>query len=299
MLPSLAVLRSFEAAAKHQSFTAAADDLRISQAAISRQVRELEEIIGCQLFRKEGRGVALTAAGAALAEELHVGLDRLRDTIRKAQGAGEAGQTLTVAVLPTFSSRWLARRLPEFRALYPNVQFTFKSRTEPFDLISDGVDVAIHFGAPDWIGGNHVTLCPEALVAIAAPRLVEEAGLDDATAYVDLPLLHLASRRKAWPAFFDQLGLDPATAYRGDLFDQFSTIISSTIAGLGASIVPAYLVEAELAQGTLVAFGKPDPGNGKYYAVTPSGLANPLASSFCNWIAHAARQSALSRHIAA
>ncbi|MEX0348106.1 MAG: LysR substrate-binding domain-containing protein [Paracoccaceae bacterium] len=299
MLPTFAVLRSFEAAAKHQSYTAAAEELRISQAAISRQVRELEGIIGNQLFRKEGRGVVLTPAGRAFADDLHKGLERLRAVILNAQSAGAAGQTLTIAVLPTFSSRWLARRLPGFRALCQDVRLILKSRSEPFDLLSEGVDVAIHFGAPDWIGGSHSELCPEALVAVASPTLVEEAGIVDAHDCRDLPLLHLSSRRDAWPAYFEHLGLDPKTAYKGDVFDQFSTVISSAIAGIGAAIVPTYLVEAELAQGTLVPFGKPSVGNGMYYAVTPSSVANPLAQSFCDWIAREARRSAMTRHVTA
>lgn len=299
MLPSFAVLRSFEAAAKHQSFTAAAEELRISQAAISRQVRELEEIIGTQLFRKEGRGVVLTPAGAALARDLHAGLDRLRGIVDRARGAGEAGQTLTIAVLPTFSSRWLARRLPRFRALHPNVQLILKSRSEPFDLVREGIDVAIHFGAPEWIGGRHATLCPEALLAVAAPAMIEEASLTEARDATRLPLLHLMTRRTAWPAYFEHLGLDPGPAYRGDVFDQFSAMIGATMAGLGAAIVPSYLIEAELAQGTLVPFGQPDPGGGMYYAVTPNTVSNPLAQSFCDWIAQEARISAKSRHIRA
>ncbi|MEM9395366.1 MAG: LysR substrate-binding domain-containing protein [Pseudomonadota bacterium] len=299
MLPSLAVLRSFEAAAKHQSYTAAAVELRISQAAISRQVRELEGIIGTQLFRKEGRGVVLTTAGKALAEALHAGLERLRDVIQTAQGAGSSGQTLTIAALPTFSSHWLARRLPSFRARNSNVHLIVKSRSLPFDLLGEGVDVAIHFGAPDWIGASHAPLCPELLVAVASPSLVEEAGIDKAPAGTNFPLLHLVSRRNTWPAYFQQLGLDPTPAYRGDFFDQFSTMIGAAKANLGAAIIPSYLIEAELAQGTLVPIARPDPGDGMYYAVTPSSVSNPLADSFCEWIAREARHSFKSRHMIA
>ncbi|MEM8539116.1 MAG: LysR substrate-binding domain-containing protein, partial [Pseudomonadota bacterium] len=284
MLPSFAILRSFEAAAKHQSFSAAAEELHISQGAVSRQVRELEHLIGSQLFRKEGRGVVLTPAGEALARDVHSNLERMRDVILRARGAGNAGQALTIAVLPTFSSRWLARRLPHFRARHPDAQLFLKSRSEPFDLISEGIDVAIHFGRADWIGGTHTSLCPESLVAVCAPQMLEDAGIKTAKDAARLPLLHLMTRRNAWPAFFEHLGLDINLASRGDFFDQFSTIIGSSIAGLGAAIVPTYLVEAELAQGTLVAFGRPEPGPDMYYAVTPNTVANPLAKAFCDWI---------------
>jgi DNA-binding transcriptional LysR family regulator len=129
--------------------------------------------------------------------------------------------------------------------------------------------------------------------------MVEEGEVNAPAHCAHLPLLHLMSRRNAWPAYFEQLGLDLAVAYQGDVFDQFSTLIGAAIAGLGAAIVPTYLVEAELAQGTLVAFGQPDAGDRMYYAVTPSGVSNPVAQGFCDWIAQEARRSTRSRYIAA
>ncbi len=291
MLPSFAVLRSFEAAAKHQSYTSAAEELRISQAAVSRQVKELEGIIGTQLFRKEGRGVALTAAGLALAAELHPGLETLRDIISKAQGAGDTGQTLTIAVLPTFAARWLAKRLVNFRRLHPGVRLTLKSRSEPFDLIKDGVDAAIHFGHPEWIGGKLTELFPEGLVAVASPAMIEDMGISAPSHAERLPLLHLMTRRSAWPEFFADSGLNPQGAVAGDAFDQFSTMIGAAIGGLGAAIVPSYLIEQELAQGTLVAFGKLSASQGRYYTVTPSVISNPLAQAFCDWITQEARNA--------
>ncbi len=291
MLPSFAVLRSFEAAAKYQSYTGAAEELRISQAAVSRQVRELEEIVGTQLFRKEGRGVALTAAGLALAAELHPGLERLRDIVHKAQRAGDAGQTLTVAVLPTFASRWMAKRLGGFRRLHPRARLIVKSRSEPFDLVREGVDVAIHFGQPDWIGGKLTELCPEGLVAVASPAMVEEMEISKPRHAERLPLLHLMTRRSAWPEFFAEHGLEPGRAVAGDAFDQFSTMIAAAIGGLGAAIVPSYLIEAELAQGTLVAFGEPNASRAMYYTVVPAAIDNPLAQAFCDWIRQEAQDS--------
>ena len=112
-LPSLSVLRSFEAAARHQSFTLAAQDLRVTQGAVSRMVRELEGLVGVALFRPAGRGVALTEAGRTLSERLHGDLDRLRQTMRNASAAGDGMQMLSIGVLPTFGSRWLAPRLEQ------------------------------------------------------------------------------------------------------------------------------------------------------------------------------------------
>ncbi|MEM7320151.1 MAG: LysR substrate-binding domain-containing protein [Pseudomonadota bacterium] len=296
VLPSLSVLRSFEAAAKHQSFSTAAEELHISQGAVSRQVREFEAIIGTALFRKEGRGVALTPAGQALAEKLHANLDSLRQTLSHAQAAGFGAQTLAVAVLPTFASRWLAPRLPRFKALYPETQLIIRSRSVPFDLVLEGIDVAVHFGHPEWVGGTLTPLCPEDLVAVASPLLIEEHEIEGGRFSPDLPLLHLITRHTAWQDYFAGLKLDTRLALQGALFDQFATMISAATSGLGAAIVPRYLIETELAQGTLATLGYPEETHGMYYVAQPKEPTNPLGGAFANWICEEARKSSQLRN---
>ena len=288
-LPSLSLLRSFEAAAKHQSFTLAAEELRITQSAVSRMVRELEAIVGVTLFRPAGRGVALTEAGRNMADQLHTDLDRLRQTMRNAGAAGDRMQTLSIGVLPTFGSRWLAPRLADFRAEHPKVQFALHSRAEPFDMAREGIDLAIHFGRKEWIDGALTELCPEDLVAVSAPLLAERYDVSTAADLIRLPLMHLQTRSTSWPVYFDSLGLAADHARQGALFDQFSTMIAAAIHGLGAAIVPSYLIEAELAQGTLVVLGSPKQSDGMYYVVTPRGVANPIAAIFRDWMVGQAR----------
>ena len=296
-LPSTSVLRSFEAAARFQSFTAAAELLGISQAVVSRQVREFEGLVGTALFRKEGRGVVLTAAGAALAQELHINLDSLRRTLTDARAAGAAGQSLRVALLPTFGSRWLAPRLTQFRDICPQARLLFESRTKPFDLNAAGVDLAIHFGGADWVGGRLTKLCPEDLVAVASPVLLDQCDVSAPQNSARLPLLHLSSRQTLWTDYFAELGLDARLAVAGDHFDQFSTIISAAVHRFGAAIVPAYLIEAELAQGTLKVFGTPQQGPQQYYIARPLGVKNELAAQFCDWIRSETQKSRqLRRH---
>jgi len=113
-MPSIAALRSFEAAARHQSFTLAAEELNLTQSAISRQVKEMEQIVGAQLFRRTGRVVILTRAGTRLADEVSIDLENIRRTMMRAVSAGNMNSTLRVATLPTFATRWLIPRLPEF-----------------------------------------------------------------------------------------------------------------------------------------------------------------------------------------
>lgn len=297
-LPSLSVLRSFEAAARYQSFTRAAQDLGITQGAVSRMVRELEATLGVPLFRQAGRGVVLTEAGQRFAPRLSEDLARLRQTLRLAGAAG-AGRALSVAVLPTFGSHWLAPRLPQFQARHPEITLALQSRTAPVDLVQEGVDLAIHFGREEWVDGVLTELCPEDLIVVAAPALVAAHGLGQPAALAQAPLLHLQTRLNAWPAFFDQHNLDANTARRGTLFDQFAALIAAATHALGAAIVPTYLVEAELSDGRLKTLGRPKPQADRYFVVTPKGIDNPAAEALRRWLIEEAQRSHAHRHTSA
>jgi len=294
-IPSLAVLRSFEAAARHQSFTRAAEELRVTQGAVSRMVRDLEAAIGVSLFRPEGRGVALTEAGRNLAVRVSGDLDRLRQTMQNANSAGDHGQVLAIGVLPTFGARWLAPRLVRFQERHPHVQFALHSRSQPFDLAREGIDLAIHFGRKEWVGGSITDLCPEDLVVVASPALRDRFELATPADIARCPLLHLKTRETAWKSFFDHSAIPQEHARGGSYFDQFSTMVSATIHGLGAAILPSYLIESELAAGTLVALSAAPQPDDRYFVVTPKGVQNTLAQSFREWITKEAQISARDR----
>ena len=176
-LPSHAILRSFEAAARHESFTLAGEELHLSQSAISRQVRELERIVGTDLFHRAGRRVVLNKAGRDLAGQLAIDLERLRQTVFRAMTAGDQGGVLRVGVLPTFASRWLIPRLPDFARRHPGIRINLSARTAPFDLAEERFDMAIHFGQPDWPGAQMRHLCDETLLAVAAPGSSGDSGV--------------------------------------------------------------------------------------------------------------------------
>jgi DNA-binding transcriptional LysR family regulator len=283
-LPSLAVLRCFEAAAKHESFTAAAEELALTQSAVSRHVKELEDQVGTPLFRREGRGVRLTDAGRNLARELFEDLNRLRRTISHAVAAGGSTQLLSIAVLPTFGSRWLMPRLPDFKNRHELLELFVHSRSEPFDMSEAGINLAIHTGEKEWPGAQLTPLCPEGLVAVAAPQLVSRFG-DDPRNLFQMPLLHISSRPLLWENFRQTLNGVDMPARKGSYFDQFALIISSAVAGLGAAILPTYLIEKELQSGTLIQISVlPVPFGRNYYIATPAGMKNPLASQFTTWL---------------
>jgi len=284
-LPSLAVLKCFEAAARYESFTAAAKELGLTQGAVSRHVKELEDQVGAALFRREGRGVRLTDAGRNLAAELFDDLARLRRTISHAVAAGSSTELLSIAVPPTFGSRWLVPRLPNFKAVRNDLELVVYSRPEPFELADSSIDLAIHSGGEDWPGAQLTPLCPEGLVAVAAPELIERYDVGRPDALFELPLLHLSSRPMLWENFRQTLPGVHQPARKGSYFDQFALIIASAIAGLGTAILPTYLIENEIRSGALIQVSELPASFGRnYYIATPAGATKPLAKQFSTWL---------------
>jgi LysR family glycine cleavage system transcriptional activator len=284
-LPTLAVLRCFEASAKQESFTAAAEELGLTQSAVSRQVKELEDQIGAPLFRREGRGVRLTGAGRALADVICDDLERLRRTMRHAVAAGTGPQVLAIAAPPTFAARWLVPRLPEFRDMHNGLEMVVYSRSEPFDLHKEQIDVAVHFGGWDWPGAQLSPLCPETLVAVASPDLVARYDVSESVDLLNMPLLHLSSRGHLWEEFALSLNENGSTFRRGSTFDQFSLVISAALAGMGAAILPTYLIERELNDGQLIRLADVTSDTAKsYFVATPMGQNLPLSASFTSWL---------------
>lgn len=283
-LPSLSVLQSFEAAARYQSFSRAAQHLHVTQAAVSRKVRELESHLRVTLFRRSGRGVELTAAGHALAARLTGDLQRMRATLQDASAAGDSAQMLSIAVLPGFSARWLAPRLAVFFQQHPKIELSLQSRTKPFDMQRENVDLAIHFGRREWIGGHLEPLCAENLRVVVSPLFRERFGIARPEDFARVPLLHLVTRRNAWARYLASQNAPEANALRGTIFDQFSSIIAAAAHGLGAAIVPRFLIERELAQGTLESLDAPPTPHEMYYVVLPQNTNLPAARLFQHWL---------------
>ncbi len=284
-LPSHALLRSFECAARHQSFTKAAEELHISQSAISRQVSDLEHMINVKLFRRAGRKVVLTNAGYDLAQEIRLDLKQIEQTLLRAVAAGNKRSAIRLATLPTFGERWLIPRLSKFEKAYPDIEVSMATRLEPFDLTKERFDLAIHYGMIDWPDTHMSKLCDENIVAVASPKFLERYPIDNVVDIEDIPLLHLESRFNAWPSWFhDRLG-ESEKSYAGKIFDQFSMVISAALNGLGAALIPEYLIQNELANGYLVCL---DDGEflspNSYFIVTPKGAVNPQAKIFERWI---------------
>ncbi len=285
ILPSHAVLRSFECAARHESFTLAAEELNLTQSAVSRQVRELEQTLETELFRRVGRRIVLTEAGQVFARELAVDLENIHQTIVKAMSTGQRGSALRVAVLPSFASRWLIPRLSQFMDLHPDIEVSFATKLNPFDIERERFDLAIHFGQDNWPNVKMEVLCSETLIAVCSPKFKERYAINETSDLCDAPLLHMESRPSAWSVFFNETNTVGKNAHVGKYFDQFSMVISAATASLGAALIPTYLIEKELSTGALSKLDETTvTTKNNYYLVTRHGEKSKQLTLFCDWL---------------
>lgn len=283
-LPSMSLLSAFEAAARHESFTAAAEELSVSQSAVSRQIRLLEEQIGSKLFVRDRQTVRLSEAGATYAREIREALQRIGSASLNLR-ANPYGGTLNLAILPTFGTRWLAPRLPMFLERQPGVTINLTTRLEAFDFHADPFDAAIHFGDNPWPGTEGVELMTETVIPVASPEFLERHTINTAQDCLRAPLLHLASRADEWERWFAQQNVD-AGRLRGMLFDQFATAAQAASSGLGLALLPRFLIESDLERGDLVPIlNAPMLSRERYFLVWPPVHANhrPL-KVFRDWI---------------
>lgn len=283
-LPSMSLLYAFEAASRSESFTAAAVELNLTQSAVSRQIRALEDLLGCTLFLRERQTVKLTAAGEAYANEIREALRHI-STATLGVRANPNGGSLNLAILPTFGTRWLAPRLPDFLAKNPGITINLTTRLAPFDFQFDQVDAAIHFGDADWSGAELEFLMGETVVPACNPDLRERLQIKQPSDLMNAPLLHLISRPDAWERWFQAMGLSPESVH-GMLIDQFATAAQAAMAGMGVALLPKFLIETELARGDLVeAVNGAVESAGHYYLAWPPKRASYLPlQAFRLWL---------------
>lgn len=292
-LPPMSLLCAFEAAARHQSFTAAATELHLTQSAVSRQIRALEERLGAELFVRERQTVRLSAAGQAYAEEIRGALMRISSATLGFR-ANPQGGSLNLAILPTFGTRWLAPRLPAFFDQHPGITINLTTRLSQFDFQLEAVDAAIHFGTPHWPGAELALLMSETVVPACSPALLARYRFAQPHDLLRAPLLHLASRPDAWPRWLASHQVertDPDT--QGMLFDQFATAAQAAVAGLGVALLPRFLMTHELQQGDLVQALPHVPemeSAERYYLAWPTNRSGyPPLQALRTWLVQAAQ----------
>lgn len=286
LVPSMTALQCFEAAARHLSFTRAAEELHLTQSAVSKQVAQLEEMLRNHLFLRIRRRLQLTPAGSLYLAEVNKILTQVDMSSRYVLTYGEQTEILKVATQPSFGVRWLIPHLKGFGKRHGNIHLDIRNEMEPFALLQGSADVVFFYGQGTWPGATCVELFGEEVVPVCAPELLAGRTLEDAGELADRVLLQSTSRPQAWHEWFLELGLHSVSAYHGPRFDTFYMALSAAQAGCGVALVPRYLVARELAEGSLVvAWNHAMPSAGKHYLAYAEHAAEvPKVRALVEWV---------------
>lgn len=249
-IPSSTSLQAFDAAARHGNFARAAEELSLTEGAISRQIARLESLLNCRLFDRMGSRVKINPVGARYAHHIRETLERLERDTQYIMGMPEGGKNLDIAVLPTFSSRWLIPRLSGFKALYPNITLNIAIRTNPFILSESGFDAVVHFEHPAWAGMRLQFLFQEKLVPVCHSALLTNQDINEQLN--KLPRIHRRQNPDAWHQYARESGLILDNPAQGDRYDLHEMAIAAVMAGQGVALIPRMYVENELKSGVLV-----------------------------------------------
>jgi LysR family transcriptional regulator, glycine cleavage system transcriptional activator len=309
-LPPLNALRAFEAAARHMSFARAAQELHVTPAAVSHQIKGLEEHLGLTLFHRLGRGLELTRAGQAFLPKLREGFERLAEAAEELHAYGEPG-TLAVSAAPSFATRWLAPRLHRFVTAHPELDVRITADTRlidpargelppgdalPGSLVEDS-DVAVRFGLGDYPGFRVDKLLAATVAPMCSPALLR--GAHPLRAPADLQhhvLIHdnvaADDGRPLWDEWLESAGVRGVDTTRGLRFNHVMLALDAAADGLGVTLGLRVLAEGDLAAGRLVVpFGPELTLRSAYYLVSDAGAADRSdVAAFREWLlAEAAR----------
>jgi DNA-binding transcriptional LysR family regulator len=278
------MMTAFDAVARTGSFTAAANELNLTQGAISRQVGALENQLDVVLFKRIRKTIQITDAGKIYAQEIHAALQAIRKASLNAMTDPLIG-TLNLAILPTFGTRWLMPRFPAFLEEHPDITVNFVSKLSPFDFQSENLHAAIHYGSPDWPGTDSTFLMSEEAVPVCSPEVLREHPMATTGDLKKIPRLHLLTRPEAWENWFEENELEPPKD-RGMVFEEISIIAQAAVAGLGVALLPKFLIHSELDRGELVViFDRPLHSDSGYHLITPRSHSDYApATAFRDWL---------------
>lgn len=280
-IPSLAALRAFEVAARHQSFSRAAQELNVTHAAIGQHVRSLEAFFAESLIVREGRGVVLTETGRQLSACLQEGFGTIADGVDQVLTRGRE-RPVNISVTPAFASNWLMPRIGEFWAKHPEVTLNINPSMNLVDLKRDGFDLAIRYGDGGWPDVSAELLTDGDFLVVAHPDLVARRTVTELAQLQDLPWLmeeHMMERRTI-------------VEREGFCFDAVDTtilqtnglVLSATLAGLGVTVQPKSLVEKEIASGALVSLFELNQCSLGYYIVMLPDRLTSSAQKLLSWL---------------
>jgi LysR family transcriptional regulator, regulator of gene expression of beta-lactamase len=276
----LNALRAFESSARHLSFTRAALELNVTQAAVSQQVRALEERLGTTLFKRLPRGLGMTDEGLALRPVLTDAFDRIEAVLKQFEG-GHFHEVLTVGAVGTFAVGWLMPRLKSFRDAHPFIELRLLTHNNRVDLATEGLDFAIRFGDGTWPGSVATKLLDAPLAILCTADIAKRLGGPGDLANETL----LRSYRvDDWTNWFTAAGIAPRTL-RGPVFDSSRLMVEAAMQGAGIALAPASMFDRELRAGSLVRPFDVEVDAGSYWLTSLKAKSmTPAMLSFSNWI---------------
>lgn len=286
-LPPTATLRAFEVATRHATFTSAAQELHVTQSAVSHQLKNLEEIWGLQLFQR-GKSLSLTPAGAALApivREFFSNLETTLSDLREQKGRVR----LKVSTTYSFALKWLLPRLPSLSQQHPEILVTLETTDKAINFSGSESDVAIRFGSGNYPALYSEFMFREQIFPVASPELLQRLGLPQEPAeLLRYPLLTRdgADLVPKWGSWFQQVGVGVSSLRENVRFADTNMTLEAALLGQGLALARSGHVEAEISEGSLVRlFDVPFPSPVAYYFVCPKGIElQPHISSFRDWL---------------
>lgn len=284
-LPPLNALKAFEAAARNLSFTRAADELFVTQAAVSHQVKALEDFLGVKLFLRRNRALLLTAEGQTYYLELKEIFDHILQATERLKNATSRGQ-LTISLPPSFAILWFVPRLSRFRDTYPDIDVRIRAVDEVDGSLTEDVDVAIYYGAGKWPGLKAYKLHNEYLIPVCSPLLLNgNKPLREPRDLLNHTLLH-DETRNAWKDWFRLVGIDKDKGDNGPIFSHSNLALKAAVYGQGIALANNVLVKQEIEAGHLIQIF-PDvlPRTKSFYLVCRESQADiGKIATFRNWL---------------
>ncbi len=282
-LPSLTALECFEAVMRSGHVTRAAEGLNLSQSAVSRQIKNLEDFVRQPLFRRERKRLIPTKAAHQFAEAVGPLLAELEVETLKMITWGAYDKVLTLGLLPTFGSRWLIPRLSGFTAAHPDIQINIVTGLTHEDFVGAGTDVAVQYGDGNWPGFEAHLLQRETIVAVVSADLAQG---NSNPSVEDFDRLTMRTRPTAWAEWQGTSDDGTSSQATGTRFENFTMMIEAVRAGLGVAILPEMYVREDLDGGKLLApFGPPVRSQGAYYLTYPDHLSSSeKVVAFRNWL---------------
>lgn len=285
-LPPLAALHAFEAAARHDSFQRAGEELHLSAGAVAHQVKQLEAWLGISLFQRLPRGVVLNSAGRRYAEALRPVLNELAEVSEAARKQGDE-KVVTVSATQSFATRWLMPRLGSLRDRHPQIDLRVLASTHPADFARDGVDVAIRLGTGPYPGLLADPMLEERFFAVCSPQFAATREIRKPADVLRFPLLHdeweaRIPRETDWVQWLQNFGVAYA-ANVGPKFSHTYLTLEAAASGQGIAIAPGYLIDPDIRSGRLVKLF-PEGVLGPYrYHLLRTLDTRPLVQEFCAW----------------